>query len=200
MVCWVSRKPEEIWIVRISSQNFNPPTALVRMIIHLEGVVWFSKIKRIAPRHLPTIQNHFPGTLNWKVRRNRISKILTEVGRIWTTDPGRSKSKPHHFFCYRNSSACAPLLQPNTDVWKGTIIKMVVPIYRGKGLPTSFTLREGHCCSSSELLCVSSWNHKDGTRTIEMILVSTVLKGVENESLLVFSYGNLSCGVHHKFS
>ena len=40
---------------------------------------------------------------------------------------------------------------------------------------SSFTLREKHCNSSSELLCVSLLKHKDGTRTIEMILVSTVL-------------------------
>ena len=41
---------------------------------------------------------------------------------------------------------------------------------------SSFTLREKHYNSSSKLLCVSLLKHKDGTRTIEMILVSTVLK------------------------
>ena len=41
---------------------------------------------------------------------------------------------------------------------------------------SSFTLREEHYNSSSKLMCMSLLNHKDGTRTIEMILVSTVLK------------------------
>ena len=42
-------------------------------------------------------------------------------------------------------------------------------------IDSSFTLREKHSTSSSKLSCVSLLKHKDGTRTIEMILKSTVL-------------------------
>ena len=42
-------------------------------------------------------------------------------------------------------------------------------------IDSSFTLREKHSNSSSKLSCVSLLKHKDGTRTIEMILKSTVL-------------------------
>ena len=41
-----SRKPEELWIARIYSQNFSLPAALLRLIIDLEGEVGFSKTFR----------------------------------------------------------------------------------------------------------------------------------------------------------
>ena len=43
-------------------------------------------------------------------------------------------------------------------------------------IDSSFTLRGKHSNSSSKLSCVSLLKHKDGTRTIEMILKSTVLR------------------------
>ena len=46
-----------------------------------------------------------------------------------------------------------------------------------EAVDSSFTLREKHSTSSSKLSCVSLLKHKDGTRTIEMILKSTVLLG-----------------------
>ena len=50
MLYCTSRKPEELWIARISSQNVNLPTALVRLMVHLESV-----------------QNHSANTLAEKV-------------------------------------------------------------------------------------------------------------------------------------
>ena len=42
---------------------------------------------------------------------------------------------------------------------------------------TCFALRGEHFASSSRLMELSLLGYKDGTRTIEMILISTVLKG-----------------------
>ena len=48
-------------------------------------------------------------------------------------------------------------------------------------LRSRFLLKERGCCSSSWLMVLSLSRGKDGTRTIEMILVSTVLKSIEAE-------------------
>ena len=53
-------------------------------------------------------------------------------------------------------------------------------------IDSSFTLREKHSNSSSKLSCVSLLKHKDGTRTIEMILKSTVL-GLEKFPGLIWA-------------
>ena len=62
---------------------------------------------------------------------------------------------------------------------------------------SSFTLREKHYNSSSKLLCVSLLKHKDGTRTIEMILVSTVLKLAKDISRVVAAGSTFTCGCLH---
>ena len=55
----------------------------------------------------------------------------------------------------------------NVHQWEDRIL--------AEAVDSSFTLREKHSTSSSKLSCVSLLKHKDGTRTIEMILKSTVL-------------------------
>ena len=62
---------------------------------------------------------------------------------------------------------------------------------------SSFTLREEHYNSSSKLLCVSLLKHKDGTRTIEMILVSTVLKLAKDISRVFAASITITCGCLH---
>ena len=98
------------------------------------------------------------------------------------------------FICWeKNSSVGAFLLQIATERQIGTFIK-VESTFCERRSRTSFMLREKHFNSSSELLCVSLLNHKDGTRTIEMILVSTVLFKISLPTLYISRWSRNTCG------
>ena len=67
-------------------------------------------------------------------------------------------------------------------------------------IDSSFTLREKHSTSSSKLSCVSLLKHKDGTRTIEMILkstvlISTVFSGLMRAALSTILVAQITCVV-----
>ena len=74
-----------------------------------------------------------------------------------------------------NRSECDHLLQFPTKGGKGTVINRRRPIAVKTKPATCFALRGERFASSSRLMVLSLLGNKDGTRTIEMILVSTVL-------------------------
>ena len=82
-------------------------------------------------------------------------------------------------FGVENHSDCVALLQVTIVVTKNVHQALNRSILR-LDVESSFTLREQHHVSSSWLWFVSLMRYKDGTRTIEMILVSTVLPLIEN--------------------
>ena len=80
-------------------------------------------------------------------------------------------------FAKVNRSECDHLLLILTNGGQGTVINRQRPIAVKAKSSTCFALRGERFASSSRLIGLSLLGYKDGTRTIEMILVSTVLKG-----------------------
>ena len=75
-----------------------------------------------------------------------------------------------------NRSECDHLLLIPTNGGEGTVINRQRPLAVKAKSSTCFALRGERFASSSRLMGLSLLGYKDGTRTIEMILVSTVLK------------------------
>ena len=76
-----------------------------------------------------------------------------------------------------NRSECDHLLLILANGGQGTVINRQRPIAVKAKSSTCFALKGERFTSSSRLMGLPLLGYKDGTRTIEMILVSTVLKG-----------------------
>ena len=74
-----------------------------------------------------------------------------------------------------NRSECDHLLLIPTNGGEGTVINRQRQLAVKAKSSTCFALRGKRFASSSRLMGLSLLGYKDGTRTIEMILVSTVL-------------------------
>ena len=93
-----------------------------------------------------------------------------------------------------NRSECDHLLQFPTNGGKGTIINRREPLAVKTRSATCFALRGERFASSSRLMVLSLLGYKDGTRTIEMTLVSTVLPVIKSLRKLIWQAIRIQVG------
>ena len=94
-----------------------------------------------------------------------------------------------------NRSECDHLLLIPANGGRGTVINRQRPLAVKAKSSTCFALRGERFASSSRLMGLSLLGYKDGTRTIEMILVSTVLTVIDVTGKSNSSRNLPACGI-----